>query len=865
MVGLNHSDAQPGGGGSVSLHGHVRVVYLMFFLSGLSALVYEVAWLSRIQLVMGHTAYALATTLSTYLAGLALGALAARRLIRAKLDPLALYVVAELLVGLYGFVFMPLLNLAQMPYGALVGRFDLPLPVLSLLQFVTCGAVVVIPTTLMGMTLPLLAAALGREGRTVARRLPALYGVNTLGAAAGALLAGFAVLPAVGYAKALYFAAGINFLILLIAQALLPRFRLPSFGEVRAAWRAAAPASASVPRRPLISGPGERAAALALFMSGVAGMLTQIQWNRLAALTFGPSAYVFPLVTAAVLLGIVAGSALAARASGGATDVKRLEAWMAGLFVAGGLSLVVGNALLAASPRLVLWVHQSVKPDFGLYSVFSFAVLVLSVLAPAALTGALFPVASARLVAERGEEGAGTLGVGYALNILGLIAGAIAGSFALLPLAGLELMGRGLAGALVGMGAFYAAGLLRRPATALAALAAGFCVLQVTPRYDWGLLTSGFFYNRSAALKTDTLNSFGYASHYDYIRAHEADVVDLRDDPHATISIHRGVRNRTDKAFKINGKVDGNNSSDLQTTRFVGLLPLLLGSEARSVLTIGLGTGSTVTETFRYPRLEKSVVVELSAAMIDFARLWFPDVNGGIWTDRRLKVMNRDGRDYLRYARERYDVVISEPSNPWVDGVGSLFTREYYGDIARRLNDGGVAALWFHTYGLDCVAVRSVVSAAAQSFPSLYVFRLGGDLYMLGSNGDPEATPLRPLPVTMAATERVFFDVAGVRLGSSDLVDADRIDAYQELIKKTYVFSAEQARIYGGRAVANLDDNQVLQYRSGRTFYQDMGCNDFSVYQSSRDRNERVEELTRGVLEQRDARSRGRGLASPGR
>ena len=189
------------------------IVYILFFLSGFSALIYEVSWPNRIQLFMGHTIYALSTILGAYLSGLAVGVLGAHRIIKLNLNPLFVYFIFELLIGIYGLVFFPILSGVQFFYSPLVINLDLSLPALSFFQFIFCGIVVFIPTMMMGATLPLLANFLYKEKGEMAKKIPFLYAINTFGAFWGCLAAGYIILPSLGYSKTIYLCPFINILL----------------------------------------------------------------------------------------------------------------------------------------------------------------------------------------------------------------------------------------------------------------------------------------------------------------------------------------------------------------------------------------------------------------------------------------------------------------------------------------------------------------------------------------------------------------------------------------------------------------------------------------------------------------------------
>jgi spermidine synthase len=812
---------------------------LFFFLSGFSALLYEVAWLSRIQLVMGHTVYSLATTLSAYLSGLALGAYLAGRLLqsvaqRASADAasssqpipaLSLYIIAEALVGAYGLIFTLVLSLALVPYGLLVSQTQLPLPVLSAVQFVVCSIVIAVPTALMGTTLPFMVQAFQDRGESVGQSLPKLYAINTFGALAGCLAAGFLLLPNLGYQRVILLAAAIN-LVILVAAAFVFDNELMSFRGVGQVFRRLR----TMPFQfglPTLGRPG-RAATAVLFVSGAASMLVQILWNRLTALVFGPSTYVFPLVTAVVLFGIVLGAVFARRLLRKHGNQSADQA-LASLPAVAALALLLGDLALTRMPLLVLSFHQFTDWGFWALSGFQFAGLLVCALFPAALLGALFPIATARLCGEGQEP---LVGYGTAVNIIGLVVGALLGSFVIVPFFGIEFLHRALVLSLFALSAALAAYSLSRPLAAAGLLLLAAVTHFAAPAFNWDLLTAGYFYNRSPRMTPDRLSNLGYTDVHDFAVNNATNLVAHRDDPHATVSIHQSRRDRDELSFKINGKVDGNNTSDLQTTRFVAWLPALVHPYAQSALTIGLGTGNTAGQTLRYPNMKRSLVVELSTAMVDFAERYFFPVSNGLWTDPRAQVVIRDGRDYLANGKEKFDVIISEPSNPWVEGVGSLFTVEYYKQVANRLAPGGVASLWFHTYGLDCLSVKSVLKAAAEVFETIYVFKLGSDLYMLASNDSREKFTLKPMPEEFAAMEQEMLDLTDAPLDMSSLSDVSmaqaRRRAYERMGKNTYLFDKSYALRYVEGSDANTDDNQILQFRSGRSYYTGIACRSVS-------------------------------------
>ncbi|MCC7440875.1 MAG: fused MFS/spermidine synthase [Bdellovibrionales bacterium] len=792
----------------------VPLAYGLFIVSGFTALLYEVTWLNRIQLLMGHTVYSLATTLCAYLAGLAVGAWFAPRLIATGVDGLKLYLWAELAIGLYGLLFEPLLRVAEIPYSAWVTAFQPGVPLLSAAQFLIAGMIVFIPTALMGTTLPVLCSSLFKGKNEISERLPSLYAANTVGACLGAITAGFALLPWLGYRNCILLAAGLNLLLFLTATLLVPSsrpdddwsklkwgklFRTPDLRSAARGWM-----------RTLSS--QDRAAAWILFLSGAVSMWCQILWNRLTALGFGPSSFVFPMVTSAILGGIVAGSLLFGRLSARNHSQERLLALLPS---AGAILFFAGTWALGRSPGIAYALHliEGERSALTYYSVATLWVW-LCLVPPSAVLGAMFPAALSQITRDRADPTT-AVGRGYALNVLGLLFGALSGSFLLLPVFGIESLRQVIGGALFLASAVTAAVLWKGGARPVAALTLGAVCLAVVPAFDPVLLTSGLFYNRFARPTEKMLKDGGFVDAWSFQTSQFRRLLAYRDDPHATIGIHE-PRDGDTRFFTINGKVDGNNKGDLRTTRLVAQLAVLAQPSPKNILTVGLGIGSTLAETLAFEKVERSTLIELSPAMIEFSKKYFPEVNGVVWDHPAVRILNRDGREFLRNTRRTFDLIISEPSNPWVDGVASLFTREYYAEVLSRLTPGGVALLWFHSYGLSCPAMASVLRAAAEVFNGLFIFDVGGDLYMIARRED--GMLLTPGPKYDSNLERLA-DTLNLRAKTGTH------EWYTELVNRHFLFDRKAALAATEGFVTNTDDNQILQFDAGKNFWRDLKCN----------------------------------------
>ncbi len=784
-----------------------NAIYVLFFLSGISALIYEIAWLNRIQLIMGYTIYALSTVLGAYLSGLAMGAIAAHKISSGNKRCLNLYLAFELAIGLYGVLFTTILALVNRLYAPLVTDANFPLPALSLIQFGFCGLVIFLPTFLMGATLPLLAKHLFENSEETAAKIGGLYGVNTLGALVGCILAGYFLLPGLGYSRTMYIAAAINVSLFVLALLQFPGERF-AYRDLFPAREKSNPAPSHFLRglsSPLV---------WLMFLSGSLSLLAQLLWNRLAALSFGPSVYVFPLVTAMILGGIFLGSLLSGRFAQSAECNLRFLG--INILVAIPL-LVIGNYFFGRLPLAVLWLNSTIQLGHGAYVLFQFALVTLVALPGAIAIGAIFPAALSLHTRTAATDPTLSVGLAYGMNIAGVLVGALVGGFVLIPVFGLDMLTKALTIVLL---ACLLIVLQRNRSQwihffSIALL--GGVALNAVPPYDRTLLTSGYFYNRIHSTDVKEYSSY-YDSLQSYHDMYRYQLVDYKDDAHGTISIHEYVNDPNERWFRIDGKTDGNRHGDVATVRLLDYLPQLFKDGFANVITIGLGTGESASLTHDIPGMKKSKVIELSPSMIEFSRKHFPENSAHVWTDPRIQVINRDGREYLLHTNEKFDLIMSEPSNPWVNGVASLFTREFFTSISEHLNPGGLASVWFHSYGLSCDAFDSVIMAAYHSFKYLIVFKRSGDFYFIASNDQP--LELKPLPPERRHLEPLVLSMLDGKEHAGDVGE----EYTTQLNKAVWIRNHSVLDRYSVHSRYNSDDNQFLQYSGGRTFRRGISC-----------------------------------------
>lgn len=775
-----------------------RAVSLCFFLSGLSGLCFEVVWTRALERVFGSSSLAVSSVLTVYMAGLALGSYLGGRLASRLVRPARAYALCEVGVALLGLAVLLWVGLYEPLYRAMWGWWrGGAYGLLSLARLGLCFVALLGPTTLMGATLPILARFLAKEAEENGGATPGelaagtsrLYALNLIGAGAGAWLAGFWIVPGLGLRGATLFAAGVNLLLPLVLWMGSRRSATDEAGQLlrRAAREAEAQGAAQLDP---LSPTARRWVVLSAGLSGLLSMLYQVLWTRALAIVLGASTYAFSLIVTCFLFGLFTGSALAARL------LQRLRAPLLALgLVQLGVALSVG--LLAGwiddLPRAYLAIaspHQG--GSFGAAMGGVFALCALALFLPTTLLGAVFPL-TLRALDAGGSLDARQIGSAYAANTLGAIVGSFAGGFVVLPLLGLE---DGLAAATLGsallatLGLLLAQGRTRRLAPLpLAALGA---VALLSPPWDLGRLNEGLF-RPNLALQAVEEGEY---------RAPE-DILYYQDGASATVSVEDlgdGVL-----ALKVNGKVDASSSTDMPTQILAGALPMALHPEAGArpldVAVIGFGSGVTVGAALQFP-LRRLEVVEIEPAVVEAARL-FRGVNHAAHDDARVHTLHEDGRNFLLATPAQYDVIISEPSNPWMSGVASLFTKEYFASARARLAPGGVFLQWVQLYEIRLETVQLVARTFASVFPEGMVFCAAPhspDIFLVAA----------PHGISPEALARVFASPRA----AAELARAG-IERPEDLLARL-ALGPRGLRAFAGQGPHNTEDNGLLAFTAPR-------------------------------------------------
>lgn len=682
----------------------IRIALLaLFTVSGFAGLIYESIWSHYLKLFLGHAAYAQTLVLVIFMGGMALGAALVGRLSATLRNLLLGYVVVEAVIGVMGLAF----------HGASVAAtawaFDTVIPALgspgAIMAFKwSLGALLILPqSVLLGMTFPLMSGAIVRQQpQRSGQTLALLYFTNSLGAAIGVLVSGFVLIGEIGLPGTIRTAAALNLLLAAAVWAIARHAgNPPPVSPVAPA--ATADSQLGALRRIVLAG---------ACATGAAAFIYEIAWMRMLAMVLGSSTHAFELMLSAFILGIALGGL-----------------WVKGRIarLANPRGFLGGVLLLMASVALgTLWLYnasfewmavvyemfsRTVSGYVG-YHLGSHAIAMVLMVPTTFFCGMTLPVMTHMLLRAGGSEQ--SIGAVYAWNTLGSIIGIVLAVHLIMPLVGVK--GLMVAGAAIHatLGLVYlrrdlqaaqpsraAVGLVG--VTGLAFLATTL-LLQLDPRR----MASGVFrHGQSSMLQEEEVLYFGHGKT-------------------ASISL---TRSGTLTSIATNGKPDAaleplsaGTSTDESTMVLIGAMPLAAHPAPRQVAVIGLGSGLSSHVLLSDPAVEAVHTIEIEPLMARAARLGFMDRAGRTFEDPRSHLHFEDAKTFFASTGRRYDVIVSEPSNPWVSGVASLFSEEFYAQVIRHLQPDGLFVQWLHIYESDATIVQSVLRALASHFADFVVY-----------------------------------------------------------------------------------------------------------------------------------------------
>jgi spermidine synthase len=755
------------------------------------ALVYEIAWFRDLRLAFGASTAANGAVLAVFIGGLgAGGALLGKRADRSG-APLEFYARLESFVAFAAAITPVLSWLARKAYIGIGGSQAVGSFGALALRLALTVVVLGVPTFLMGGTLPAAVRSIETSDDASRRGVGILYGANTLGGVAGCLVANFLLLEAVGTRGTLWTACLVNFFVARVARVIAADAR-DAAAEPSAPEPSAADASAAVPTWFVL---GASAAV------GFAFFLMELVWYRMLGPLLGGTVFTFGIILAVALFGIGLGAML--YSFFGASFRPTLGAFALTCVVEAALLAVpyaLGDrvAMLATLLRPLGWMHFG-----GLVAGWA-TVTTLAVLPASIVSGAQFPLLIALLGRGRDRVGEQT-GLAYAANTVGAIAGALAGGFGLMPALTAVGAWRLAAWLLSGLALLTSALAVSRSPRRLAAYVApaaslGFVVLVAAmlhaegPTSAWRHSPIGI--GRIQPEVTASTNAWRA-----WLHTERRAVRWEQDGIESTVAL----QGRMGWAFVVNGKSDGHVRIDAPTQVMLGMLGALLHPGVKRAMVVGLGSASTAGWLGAIPDIERVDVAELEPAMLHVAEA-SALANHDAMKNDRVHVILGDARETLLTSHDKYDLVASEPSNPYRAGVASLFTREYYQAIADRLTEDGLFLQWLQAYAIDTPTMRTVYATVGSVFPEVETWELGGnDLVLVASR-----KPVRyDLPRLRDRVEKEPF--------RSALLHTWRTSGIEGLFSH-YVARASFARALAHAAgpLLNTDDRSIVEFGFAR-------------------------------------------------
>ena len=767
-------------------------IYLLFFFSGLSALIYQVLWVRSFSLIFGASHMAVTTVLAVFMGGLALGGYLGRHTDRNR-NLLRLYGKLEIGIGFAALLLVGILQVypdIYIAFARVVGNQEL---VLTFGRLLFAIIALLIPTTMMGLTLPVLAGFINRRGGGLGGQLAWLYGVNTLGAVTGALLAGFFLLRYLTMISTYSLAIGISLLVGLLslvmargadkddgpAEEAMIEERLPDFADQE--FRGSA--------RMILFGIG---------ISGFCALGYEVLWTRVLSIVVGTTVYGYTTMLVAFLVGLaVGGATYRAMQKFLASSGKRAVCSFGVVQILIGVFALLVSYALQELPNHAFLIELKLESWFssstGTRQFTNFVLALLYMSAPAFLMGLAFPLAGDIVARSRGKVGRG-IGETLAYNTVGAILGASVSGFILIYLFGIERSLQALTLLNFGIGFVVVLSLFKvRVLSICTALATSVFMVFLVSSPDFARVWDEkyfaiFNHNARWLLKTEQNRADIYES---------SEVLYFSEGVTSTISVFR-IKG-ANQGLQVNGRTVASNSrQDQQCQYTLGHLPMLLHKNPEKVWVLGMGTGMTAGATSVHEEVESVTVVELEKHVVPAART-FAAYNHNFLDNPKVDVVFNDGRNFLLTTKERFDVLTADPIHPWSQGAAYLYTDEYYSLAASRLRPGGVMCQWLPIYELSPLDLQSVVKTFANNFKYVYVWLTDYDAELIGSN-EPIEINIDTLQQRIDENPLVKADLQKVNMGS-----AAKFLSY-------CIMGPDGSRRFGQSAPLNTDNNLYLEF-----------------------------------------------------
>ena len=790
----------------MSKHTLQSFIAILFIVSGVTGLVYQILWFKYLSLFLGNTTYAQTMVLSAFMGGLAIGSAVWGRKADKISRPLFLYGWLEFGIGVYCLLYPMLIRYVKEIFIQSVTLFALQSDSAAVLglKLVVSLLTVLPPTILMGGTLPVLVKTVSETVEESGRNVALLYSLNSFGAVVGSVLCGFFFIHLLGLSTTMVAGACINLLIGFAAFLLSRKVTV-------AAEKISTPSLYG----PKIFSQSEITAAIAVAgISGIAAMIYEVTWVRLLIPVFGSSTSSFSLMLIAFISGITIGSWVVSKVM---HRIHNLFSFLSICQFGIAFGLCASLPLYGRIPYIfwhlstLLAKTEAVYPIFlSLECFFCFLIMVI----PTVFLGMTLPIAS-RIATRDAATLGSSVGNVFSVNTVGTVVGSLTAGLILIPTVGVRHaievgISLNLAAAMIVLlmdksRKMFAKGVMVGITLAVAAV-----YLSVASDWNQLLMFSGVF--RHVSERQAPPRSFEeFASGF-------GDKKDLyyKEGATATVAVVEAeVQGIRQKILLINGKSDASSVGDLSTQVLLGQLPMMFHPHVNSALVIGLGSGVTVGSILSHP-VQSVDCVEISPEVIEASK-YFASANNNALNDPRVAVHTEDALAYLKLTPKKYDVIVSEPSNPWIAGIGNLYTTEFFRACKNKLNSGGMMTQWFHIYEIDDDILKLVTRTFCGVFSHVTLWQtMTNDVVFVGT--DSSLT----IDVKMLG-EKFQNEKVKADLGRVLVVDIPSL-------LSTQILSDGQCREYADFGALNTEDKPFLEYASPRAFFINKGVPEFLTY-----------------------------------
>lgn len=709
------------------------VIYLFFVLTGMTGLIFQITWFKYLSLFLGNTTYAQVIVLSTFLGGLAIGNYLFGKKSEQIKNHLLVYGLIEFIIGLY-CSFFPILSLQyEKLFLILVSEkvFNIsPLLYLSI-KFLIAVLSLIFPTTLMGGTLPILTKYFTERLENLRRENASLYFLNSFGAVVGIFFAGFILIKTFGLDVTIRLGGIINLLVgsISIFLSTVKKIHLDLVSRTNLSEDISESLPSSQTSENInLSKTVILIITLVAGLSGFASLLYEVLWTRVLITIFGSSTYSFSIMLIAFISGITIGSFIAS--SNFISKFNRIKLIIFSQIMI-AFTILIALYILPYLPYQ-FWkigsLFNRTETTFPIFLSIKFLIYFVLMFIPTIFMGMTLPLI-VEIVGKHSKLVGLSVGKVFSVNTLGNVLGSLSAGLILIPLIGIQnsfLLGIAInifASALLIVTTNRILELKKNLVPLISVIVVLFGLISL-PGWDQNIMTSSVF----RRLSEPPPPSFN-----DYKKIFETrEILFYKDGMGGNVVVVQTKDTIHQRILLINGKPDASSLVDLPTQFLLGHIPMLLHNNPKNIFVIGLGSGATVNAILKH-NPEEVICSEISKEVIEASK-YFNDVNENCLQDKRLKIVTEDAQSYLKLLNRKFDVIISEPSNPWIAGIGNLFSKEYFEKCKENLNENGIMCQWFHIYEMDDNVLTLVLSTFSSVFPYVQIWGgTSGDLILIGT------------------------------------------------------------------------------------------------------------------------------------